>query len=76
MDFNIQDYLRDMREEQQRDHAELASKLDSVVENVGKHETRLVLVENTRRNLRWLTTALVTALLAVIGDLIVHTFSK
>lgn len=83
MEFNIQDYLHDMRAEQQRDHRDLSSKIEgisaamharisSVNDHVIRHETRLVVVENTRRTLLWLGTALITALLAFVGDLVIN----
>jgi hypothetical protein len=83
MEFNIQDYLRDMREEQQQDHRDLAERIEShtlalhgrvssVNERVNKHETRLVVVENTRKTLLWLGTALITALLGFVGDMLIN----
>lgn len=83
MEFNIQDYLRDMREEQQQDHKDLSAKIDDVTSamftridvvdrRVSRHETRIVVVENTRKSLRWLGAALISALLALAGDLILN----
>ncbi len=83
MEFNIQDYLRDMREEQQQDHKDLSAKVDEMAtaffgrvelvdRRVSRHETRLVVVENTRRSLRWLGAALIGAVLTLAGDIILE----
>lgn len=83
MEFNIQDYLRDMREEQQQDHHDLSEKIDGIASamharieivqgRVAKHDTRLVVVEGTRRTLLWLGTALITAMLGFAGDMLIN----
>ncbi len=71
------------RQEQRADTLTLAGKLDqmganlhgrisSVQTTVNKHETRLVVVENTRRSMRWLSG---TAIVALIGAAIEFFFN-
>jgi hypothetical protein len=57
MEFNIQEYLADMREEQQDQHMELSRKIDTLQlhtsERLGKHDTRLTVLENGHKIARW-----------------------
>lgn len=73
--FNLQQFLADMREEQRSDMQTLTGKLDNmsgqlhgrisaVHTKVNDHETRIVVVENTRKAMRWLAG---TAIVAVLG---------
>ena len=79
MEFDLQQYLRDMREENQdaiktvRDenkghYLALSNKIEGVVAKTNAHETRIVVVENMRTNVRWLTGT-------VIGSALAYAFS-
>ena len=58
-EFNIQDYLADMRQEQREDHQALMGKFDALDTKVNDHEVRIVVVENTRRTVRSLVRVVV-----------------
>ena len=66
-EFNLQQFLEGMRHEQREGHYELAEKIDQVASKVGAHETRLVMLEETRKNLRWVVATVVGAALTVAG---------
>lgn len=66
MDFNLQDYLHDMRKEQREDHESLTEKVDKVLEVTSDHETRIVVVENTRKLLLWAAAAVATGGLGML----------
>lgn len=83
--------LADMRREQREDRQVLSDKLDEgftkVVETMNAHEVkdterfgqvdkRLVVVESTRKTIRWLASALVVAALGGFADLVVNHLSK
>lgn len=70
--FNLQTFLRDMRLEQQRDHESLSNKVDEVLEMVHSHDTRITVVENTRKSMLWLGSALIVAVLGFIADMVVN----
>jgi hypothetical protein len=57
MEFNIQEYLTDMRQEQQVQHTELSRKIDALQvhtsERLGRHDTRLTVLENGHKLARW-----------------------
>lgn len=76
--FDLQTFLSDMRTEaaeanmalraeMQSGHASLAAKIDSGQATINNHETRIVILESTRKTLRWV---LGSALVAVIGGLV------
>lgn len=61
MDFNLQQYLEAARAEQNEQHNRLEEKIDRLEGKVDRfaavqasHNTRLVVLEGTRRNLHWL----------------------
>lgn len=60
--------LRELRQEQQDQHKAVMSKLEGVIETQGDHETRLVVLENTRRNMRWAVGTVVVAALTGVVD--------
>lgn len=70
MEFNLQQYLETMRGEQRDDHALLVMKIEEVKDTVGTHETRITVVENTRKLLLWLGGAAVVAALPVLYDIV------
>lgn len=69
MEFNLQQFLTEMRAEQKEDHKELSAKVDKVVETLHNHDTRITIVENTRKTMRWAVGVLIAALIAGAVDL-------
>jgi len=66
--FNVESYLEDMRAETRVAHREIKDKLDEVAKTVNQHETRITIVENARKTLRWVTGVLVAAAItALVG---------
>lgn len=76
MKFNLQAYLEDMRKEQREDHQALSVKVDDVLKIVHKHETRLVVVENTRRFLTWLGAAIGVGAITMLFDAAINHFKR
>ena len=72
IDFNLQQYLSEMRSEQRADTLLLSEKIDGVKETLGKHETRITVVENTRRVLIWLGASFGLAVIGFLADMIVN----
>ncbi len=79
MEFDAQSFLRDMRQENVTSLAGISGKVDQVdgkvdqvLVKVNDHETRIVVVEGTRRTLLWLAGAVVIAVLPVVFDLVVN----
>lgn len=70
--FNLQSFLSDMRREQREDHAELSGKVDTIVTTIGQHETRIVVVENTRKLLMWLGASFGVAVIGFLIDMVVN----
>lgn len=63
MEFNLQDYLRDMDERLCQKVDQVGSKVDKLDAKIDNHETRLVLVENTRKTMRWLAATTIVGLI-------------
>jgi hypothetical protein len=72
MNFDLQQYLKEMRDDQREDHKEVVDKLDAVIVRVQDHETRIVVVENTRKTMRWLTGTVIVALVGALLDFLVN----
>jgi hypothetical protein len=53
-EFDLQEFLAEMRKEQREDHKVLSDKVDIAVNLLHNHETRIVIVENMRKSVRWL----------------------
>jgi hypothetical protein len=53
-EFDLQGFLAEMRKEHREDHQELSDKVDIAVNLLHNHETRIVIVENMRKSVRWL----------------------
>jgi ABC-type transporter Mla subunit MlaD len=82
--FDLQKFLSEMREEQRRDLAELrdeqreaarelSTRIDNALRTLQDHETRLVVVESTRKSVRWLAGTVIAALVgAALDVLFVH----
>lgn len=81
--FNLQEFLADMREEQRSEMRALGGKVDTlsyqlhgrisaVQTKVNDHETRIVVVENTRKMMRWLAG---TAIVALLGGVVEFVFN-
>lgn len=75
MEFDLQEFLRDMRDEHRqaigevkKENAEnfrvLTEKVETVITRTNGHETRIVVVENMRSTVRWLTGSLVGSAIA------------
>lgn len=69
-DFNLQQYLESMESNRREDHVRLEAKLDKVVDKVNDHETRLVVVETTRRAMIWLAGTAVAGAISVLYSLV------
>lgn len=68
--FDLQQYLETMESRAQERHTALVEKVDTVVTKVNDHETRIVLVENTRRTVKWLGATVIGALIVAGLDLL------
>lgn len=68
MDFNLQQYLGEMREENREDHKATNEKLDRALGRINNHETRIVVVEGTRKIILWLAGVTIVALLGSAFD--------
>lgn len=68
--FNLQSFLSEMRSEQNDRFNGLETKIDQAVTKVNEHETRIVVVENTRRAVKWLGATVVGALIVGLVDLV------
>lgn len=83
MEFDVQGFLTQM-DKRSTDSAnkldgkidKLDTKLDGVVASVAAHETRLVIVENTRSMMRWLAGVVTVAALGGLADLVLNHYSK
>lgn len=69
MEFNLQEYLSEMRHEQLKCSEKLERKLDAVVDKQQQQDTRLAIVERTHKHLGWLGATAVAALIAFVFDL-------
>jgi hypothetical protein len=49
-DFNLQQFLQDMRDEQKTDHLELSKKVEEALKVQSDHTTRITLLERFRSN--------------------------
>lgn len=74
--WDLQQYLEHMEVQATNRHNELVGKVDSVVEKVNDHEGRLVLVEGTRKSIRWLAVTMVGALLVGAVDFIFNNLPR
>jgi len=90
--MELEKFLLEMRREQRDDHERLVEKVDagflSISTSMAKHElddtkafntidSRLVIVENMRRTIRWLAVTTVGGGIAATADyLINHLFAK
>lgn len=74
MSFDLESFLRDMRREQRDSHQALAEKVDSVDAKLATHDTRLTVLENTRKTIRWLTVTLIGGAITVALELITGFF--
>ena len=68
MEFDLQSFLHEMRDEQRADHAALSAKVDAITEVVRAHETRLTVVEGTRRTTRWIVGACAVSAIGAAVD--------
>lgn len=68
----MRDEQRAMRSEHKEDHTTLMEKFDTVFKKLGDHETRITVVENTRKTVRWLGG---TVIVGGIGFLIDYLFN-
>lgn len=72
VNFDLQTFLSEMRKEQREDHESLSLKVDNLLETMQDHETRIVIVENTRKNMRWLAGTVIVGLVTFLLDLIAN----
>lgn len=79
MEFNIQQFLSEMRQEQKNDHDELAKKVDAgfkqLTETAASHDKRISRVEEARTAIIWLVCACLSAFVFGMGELIVNHFA-
>lgn len=69
MKFNLQNFLSEMRSEAREDNRLIMHKVDSVRVELALHNTRITVVENTRRVLLWLSASLGVAVIGFILDM-------
>ena len=74
--WDLQSYLEDMRQEQREAHKTLTDKLDELGKTVAGHETRITVLDNMRRNVRWLATVTIGALIMGGLDLLLGHWRK
>jgi hypothetical protein len=74
LEFNLQQYLSEMRSEQRADTLLLSEKIDGVKDTLGRHNTRITIVENTRRVLIWLGASFGLAVIGFLADMLVNHF--
>jgi hypothetical protein len=71
MNFDMQQFLTDMRREQHEAHEKLEDKIDDIKTITSSHETRLVVIEHGRHLVKWAIGlsfgAVVSLLLKVLG---------
>lgn len=68
--FSLQQYIVEMRAEQRQDHQTLLTAIKELDAKVASHETRLVVVENTRKSVLGLSGAMVLAFLGAFIDML------
>ena len=59
MEFNLQQFLTDMEGRLGGKIDSVDGKVDQVITKVSEHETRIVVVETSRRTIRWLVGTLI-----------------
>jgi len=67
--WNLQQHLETMEETAVARHNTLVLKFDNVLEKVNDHETRIVVVEGTRKTVKWLGMTVGAALILAAIDL-------
>lgn len=72
VDFDVQTFLRDMRNEQNDAHSKLEEKIDGLKTTISNHETRLTVVENDRSTLRWFFGSIIAAAIGFVVSLWKH----
>ena len=70
VDFNLQTFLSEMREELCGKIDRVDGKVDMVTVRITDHETRISVVENTRKIIRWLAGVLLVGAVAFVFDVI------
>jgi hypothetical protein len=68
--FDLQEFLSEMRQEQRADHKELSEKIDGIKTTQGEHNTRIVTLESHRKTVIWLGTTLLAAVFGAIVDVV------
>lgn len=75
-DFNLQDYLRDMKDELCNKVDGVGRKVDRLDAKIDNHEGRLIIVEGTRKTMRWLAGTMIVGLVTALFDLLVSHLPK
>lgn len=75
-EFNLQQFLEGMRHEQREGHYELAEKIDKVASKVEAHNTRIMMLEETRRNMRWLAATMLATAITIGGPQVYDFFTS
>lgn len=79
VDFDVHHALERVHDEMTANRSAIETKLDQVFDGLGKkidsvgtnvqdHETRIVVVEGTRRTMRWLAAAISVAFFGALAD--------
>lgn len=76
VEFNLQTFLSDMRAEQLRSQELLTAKVDAALDKMHDHEARIVVVENMRKNMRWLTGTFIGTMITAILTFVFGLFHK
>lgn len=74
--FSLQTYLIEMRKDAREDHAALMDKFEEIATTVNQHETRLVVVENTRKSILGLSAAMALAFIGAGIDLLFNHWKR
>lgn len=80
VDFDLQSFLREMRDEQREAHEALVTKVDAGFKEasaaLAKHDTRITVIENLRKNVLWFASATFGALIIGGVDIFLEWMGK
>lgn len=74
--FSLQQYIVEMRRELREDNQTLLDAIKELDAKVASHETRLVVVENTRKSVLGLSGAMVLAFLGAFIDMLFNHWKR
>lgn len=75
-EFDLQIFLRDMRQEQKDDMVRLSTKVDKISADLASHETRIAIVEGFYRAATWFTRVGAAAIITMVYDILKNHLPK